>query len=69
MRRQVDRNEGTESGLNVRQKKGEPVETANASARRCGISSRRRLLRGRRGYKNALGRAAERAAVNGQCKR
>src|SRR6202042_3959272 len=36
LRRQIDRNERTETGLHIRQKKDEPVETAKAASRRHG---------------------------------
>jgi hypothetical protein len=65
MRGQVDCDEGTEAGLDIGQKKREPIEAARARRR---IRSARRLRRRWR-REGAIGTAIERTAGKLECKR
>jgi hypothetical protein len=67
VRRQIDRDERTEAGLDVGKEKGEPVKAARARARRRIARCGRRLLECRRGRKTYLGAAAQPTAVKFQC--
>jgi hypothetical protein len=67
VRGQIDRNEGTETGLNVGEEKGEPVKPARARTRRRIARCGRRLLECRRWRKTDLGAAAQPTAVKFQC--
>jgi hypothetical protein len=66
MRSQIDSNERTKTGLNVGEKKGEPVEAANAPRRRRRLCCRHRVLRWRRRRNSAVGAAVEPTAVQFQ---
>jgi hypothetical protein len=67
VRGQIDRNERTETGLDVGEKKGEPVEAARASSRRRIACCGRRLLRCRRRPKTFADATVEPTAVKLQC--
>ena len=69
MRGQVDGNEGTEPGLDVREEKGEPVKPARARLRCRSAGRGRRLLRRRRRRDAAIDAAIEPTAVKFQCER
>jgi hypothetical protein len=63
---EIDRDEWTEAGLDIREKKVEPVEAARAR-RRCGSGYRdRRLLARRRWEKTAIDATIEPTAVKFQ---
>jgi hypothetical protein len=67
MRGQIDSNERTKPGLNVRKEEGEPVKTARA---RLGPRTRgggRRLLQCRQRRKTGVGAAVEPTAVKFKC--
>ena len=61
---QIDCDEGAKPGLDIGEKKGEPIETAHARTRRRSICSRQRLLGDCRRQTKALGLAVEPTAVN-----
>jgi len=64
---QIDRDERTEAGLDVGEKKGEPVETARACSRRRIAYCGRRLLRCRRRRKTTADATVEPTAVKFKC--
>jgi hypothetical protein len=63
VRGEIDRHERTKAGLNVGEKKGEPVEATNAGARRDRLRGRRGLLRWRRWRKRERRKRTVGAAV------
>jgi hypothetical protein len=67
VRGEIDRNEGTETGLDVGEEKGEPVKAARTSSRRRIACCGRRLLECRRRRKARIGAAVEPTAVKFQC--
>ena len=67
MRSQIDRNERTESGLDVREEEGEPVETARTCLRRRTRCRGRRLLQCRQRRETDVGAAVEPTAVKFKC--
>jgi hypothetical protein len=64
---QVNGDERTETGLDVRKEKGEPVKAARARARRRLVRCGRGLLRCRRRRKTCFGAAAQPTAVKFKC--
>jgi hypothetical protein len=67
LRGQIDRDERTETGLDVGEKEGEPVEAARACPRRRIACCGRRLLRCRRRRKTPADATVEPTAVKFQC--
>jgi hypothetical protein len=67
VRGQIDRNERTETGLDVGKEKGEPVKAARACPRRRIACCGRRLLRCRRRRKTFVDATVEPTAVKFQC--
>jgi hypothetical protein len=67
MRGQIDSNERTKTGLNVRKEEGEPVKTARACLRRRTRCRGRRLLQCRQRRKTGVGAAVEPTAVKFKC--
>jgi hypothetical protein len=67
VRGQIDRNERTETGLDVGKEKGEPVKPARACPRRRIACCGRRLLRCRRRRKTFADATVEPTAVKFQC--
>src|SRR5436190_8840141 len=69
MRGEINGNERTEPGLDIREKEGEPIKPAYARERRDALRSLQRLPRCRRRRKGADAAAGERTAVKLQCNR
>ncbi len=64
---QIDCNERTKTGLNVRKEEGEPVKTARTRPRRRTRCCGRRLLQCRQRRKTDVGAAVEPTAVKLKC--
>jgi len=67
MRGQIDRDERTKSGLDVRKEEREPVETARTCLRRRTRCRGRRLLQCRQRRKTDVGATVEPTAVKLKC--
>jgi len=67
VRSQINGDERTKAGLNVRKAKGEPVKAARARARRRLVRYGRGVLRCRRRRKTCFGAAAQPTAVKFKC--